>query len=515
MSVQELNQVHRRYIKISNGFKSAWTFHQFIQGLRKVFIEDGPASYPADFQSLYDELKQVSTNLSELTVELASQQLDEVESGLQPLIETLLQADDQVSPGLLRQFFQRVKNYDDNILSQLVKFYLYFRGDDWNWDRLDKADYLSTKVCEEHQDTNDTYIPRDRTHTRETAEGFWAALGAAAPTPESELAEATADLDALRQEIDAVASIDELHEKKIVRRYRDFKHRLGDIFFEPSILQSIIETNLVLKNHVQKLYHRDEQRIVAEYQQVFDLERETPPIDLELQEELAEFRKAVERYEQQLQGGDDVRLEHLATLRERVRDLLPRLQPETPEPEPEPLHPEVRSFLTEQEDLEEPPAAAPQLEDEHLEEEYQSVIAVLDDTNPAMELRKVVLQPEIFALGIDVREVVAYRRLFSQASSDQPREQAILRGAALRVRIKNDVDEIRGILDDTASARDAPAYVLARATLRHAASALSNYEPLIEQAVLDGESGEGRDLLRLKIKLMRAYSGLWLLIYKE
>ena len=123
-----------------------------------------------------------------------------MEANLQPLIETLLQADDQVSPGLLRQFFQRVKNYDDNILSQLVKFYLYFRGDGWNWDRLDKADYLSTKVCEEYQDTGDIYLPRDRTHIRETAEGFWAALGVA-PPDDGELAAAASEIEALRGEI--------------------------------------------------------------------------------------------------------------------------------------------------------------------------------------------------------------------------------------------------------------------------------------------------------------------------
>ena len=151
MSAQDLKRVHRRYVIVSNTLKSAWTFHQFIQGLRKAFADLPASDYPADFQSLYGELKEVSENLSETSAEAASNQLDQVETGLMPLIQDLLAFDERISPGLLRQFFQRVKNFDDNILTQLVKFYLYTRnGGDWKVDRLDKADFLSTKLAEEY-----------------------------------------------------------------------------------------------------------------------------------------------------------------------------------------------------------------------------------------------------------------------------------------------------------------------------------------------------------------------------
>lgn len=63
MSAEDLNRVHRRYIRVSNAFKSAWTFHQFLQGVSKVFTHLGPTEYPADFQTLYGELKEVSKNL--------------------------------------------------------------------------------------------------------------------------------------------------------------------------------------------------------------------------------------------------------------------------------------------------------------------------------------------------------------------------------------------------------------------------------------------------------------------
>lgn len=514
MSVQELNRVHRRFIKVSNSFKSAWTFHQFVQGLRKVFIEEGPEEYQADFQTVYTDLKEVSKILGEATVDEAERQLDAVEEGLTPLIDVLLAADAQISPGLLRQFFQRVKNYDDNILSQLVKFYLYFRGDEgWNWDRLDKADYLSTKVCEEYQDSSDQYVVRDRTHVRETAEGFWAALEGQ-EVGSAELEELIRKIGAFRTEMSQVASIDELHDGQLVQRYRAFKHELGDRFFQPKILQAIAETNLGVKNHVHQLYRRDEQRIIAEYQQVFDLERETP-VDLQLRGEMTAFREAVERFEKQLQGDGNIRLEDLGLLRERVRQLLPRLQPGLPaEPGPMPPPPEIREYLAEEKPG--PPAAGTvSPADSYVEEQFRSIVAVLDDTNSTLEPRKVVLQPEVFSLGIEAREVLAYRRHFSDAPCDRFREECILRAAAMRVRIESDVEEILSILDDSGMSRDAPAFLQARTTLRHAEFALRRLEHLEHQAVLEAETADVRPLMRLKVKLMRLYSGLWLLVYKD
>lgn len=515
MSVQELNRVHRRYIKVSNAFKSAWTFHQFLQGLRKVFMEDSPSDYPADFQSVYNDLKEVSKILSEVTVDQAGQQLDAVEEGLKPLIESLLAADEQVSPGLLRQFFQRVKNYDDNILSQLVKFYLYFRGSDgWHWDRLDKADYLSTKVCEEYQDSDDHFLLRDRTHVREIAEGFWAALEAD-PVADAQLDGLIEKIEDMRRSIAGTSSIDDLHKDNIVRRYRAFKHQLGDSFFQPRVLPAIMETNLVLKNHVQQLYRRDEQRIIAEYQQVFDLERETPA-DVHLRTEMAEFRESVERFEKQLQGDGNIRLEDLAVLRKQVRDILPRLQPELEaDIGPLPPPPEVREYLGDEGEGEASPATVSDPESEYVEEQLESVVSVLDDTNSTLEARKIVMQPQVFSLGIETREVLAYRRLFGQEPCDRQREEVILRSAALRIRIAGDVEELQSVLDDSSSTRGTPAIDHARTTLRYADLALRRLDHLVQQAVLDADSAGARTLLRLKMKMMQACSGLWLQVYKE
>ena len=512
MSVQELNRVHRRYIRTSNHFKSAWTFHQFVQGLRKTFPDVGPSNYPADFQSVYGDLKQVSQNLAETTAELANRQLEQVERGLAPMTQSLLASDDAVSPSLLRQFFQRVKNYDDNILAQLLKFYLYSQdGPFWSFERLDKSDFLCTKLLSEFSDSKEAFVLRDQTFLRETIQGLWVALDVM-PTPETELVEKVKELRQIQSRIAEADSIDALHQRNSVEGYRDFKHSLGHQYFEPRLLPEILTTNLSFKNHIHRLYKRDEQRIIAEYQQVFELERDVP-IDIQLGEELDEFRQAVDRFEKQLEG-DSIRLKEIAGLRAKVRSLVPKLSPDEESGKfPLVVPPEAREM---QEVAPEPPvlASASDKDAEIIEAYLQTIVEALEDTNPTADAKRVALQPEIFTLGVSPREIKAYRRLFGGASCDREVEQFLLQGAALRAQIEHDVDEIKGILDDTAVTQDAPIFQVARKTCASADRFLRRFEHYIHELMLAGDLKEARSILRLKMRLMRAYSGLWLMVYR-
>lgn len=519
MTVQSLNLVHRRYISISNRFKSAWTFHQFVQGLRKVFSIDSPEIRQSDFQDIYSTLKDASHHLNEASVEHVGQQLDRVEQRLGPMAAKLLESDRAISPNLLRQFFQRIKNYDDTILSQLVRFYLYFRPNgEWEVDRLDKADYLTTKLCEEYDEYSDRHLPRDPAHVREVAEAFWSAQGAEGLS-ETEVRTLVAEVEALRDRILATQSLDELHNEELMPQYRGLKHRLSSSYFEPRILRSIIEANLDVKNQVSKLYSRDEQRIIAEYQQVFELERDVQR-EGDLDDELTDFKRLVEQFEKRLQGDRGVRIAELAELGERVRTLLPKLMPEQEEETGPYVAPrEVREALDDtgaSGAARRPPAMralAPELD--FVENEYARVVSTLDDTGSTLEPKRVALQPEVFALGVSSREILAYRRLFSGAPCNRELEEVLLRGAALRLKIEDTVSEIKGILDETAVTKDSPIYRVARDTVRVADSYLHRFSHLIEQALMNRMGDEGRELMVLKMRLMRAYSGLWLMVHRR
>jgi hypothetical protein len=501
MTVQELTVVHQRYIDLSDRFRAAWTFHQFLQGLQKVFLESPSGRYPADFQGLYNTLKEVSQNLNASQLARIRTQIDGVERQLGQLNGALLQEDERVSPSLLRQFFQRVKNYDEKILTQLAKFYIFCsRGGGWEPDRVDKVDFLLTKLGEE---SPGSFAMRDRGRLREIFRGLWTATGMNGVLP-GELEERRRALEELRQEVTNIDDFDQLADLRLVRRYRDFKHGLGNLLFEPELLLTILETNLAMKSKVRQLYTQEERRIFSESQRIFELEREVP-LDGQLDEDLSHFRREMEKFERQLQD-DNVRLEEMGSLRSQVQSLIPRLtggaEPAAPEPAPTPA----------------PAPAAPgrRAPDSLVAPYFERVLRALESSRADDSPKAVTLQRELFPLRLDPREVVAYRRLQGlEPAGDRDLEQFLLEAAALRVRINEEAEEITSILDDTSITRDTPVFARARVTARCSDVYLRRFDAAVDAAVLDSSVAEAQTLQYLRMRLMRDHAGLWLLANKR
>jgi|GEM_PF-651461 len=547
-TVQELGAVHRRYADTSHRFRAAWTFHQFLQSLGKGGQQVLTDAHSLEFQNIYAELKEISQNLNTAESDRLRGRLEGIDRRLSQLIEDLDREDARVAPYYLRQFFRRVKSYDEKILTQLVKFYLYAQqGEIWPTERLDKVDFLLARLSEEEDDR--TGEPRLRDHRRlgEIFHGLWAMLGV--PLPEAAfVTEKRREIEGIRQEVAAVETLDRVSEANLIPRYRELKHDLGNLLFEPALLLAIQETNLVFKSRIQKLYAIEERRIVAEYQRVFELEREVP-VDRELEQELIQFRQEIERFEAQLQS-QELKLEDLAMIRARVRELLPRLTaagrgvggylgdasaptagiagdedtasgtgtrkaPRTPhsalanddgyfsegaEGEGMAAGAGAASPLAAQEDL--------------LGEFYRKLVDALREVDPELPAERVVVLQDVFPLRIEPREVVAYRRLYGRANCDRELEQFLLEGAALRMRINEEAQEISGILDETSVTGDSIVFARARWTARTADAYLWRFHHVLDEAVLAGSVTEGRQLQLLRMRLMRDYSGLWLLAYK-
>ncbi len=557
-TVQELGALHRRYADTSHRFRAAWTFHQFLQSLSKTGQQHVNDAHSVEFQNLYAELKEISQSLNNTSEsERLRSKLESIDRRLSELIEDLDEEDSRVAPYYLRQFFRRVKTYDEKILTQLVKFYLYTQpGEIWPSDRLDKVDFLLARLSEEEDDR--TGEPRLRDHRRlsEIFQGLWAMLGAS--TPDADYVSAKRrEVDGIRQEVGEISTLDQLSEHDLVPRYRALKHDLGNLFLEPGLALAIQETNLALKSRIQNLYAKEEQRIVAEYQRVFELEREVP-LDRELDQELMQFRQEIERFEAQLQS-QELKLEDLALIRARVRDLLPRLTAAGRGPGAGALgggtasgigasrssgsagagehaagdsgysgfgggHTGVgipgsrRQYQDDSGHLSgatgvagaSPLAAQEDLLGEH----YRRLVDALRGVDAEMAVDRVVVMPEVFPLRIEPREVLAYRRLYGRASCDRELEQFLLEGAALRMRINEEAQEISGILDETSVTGDSIVYARARWTARTADAFLWRFHHVLDEAVLSGSVTEGRQLQLLRMRLMRDYSGLWLLAYK-
>ncbi|MFL6259940.1 MAG: hypothetical protein ACJ76Y_09535 [Thermoanaerobaculia bacterium] len=514
-TVQELSVLHRRYADISHRFRAGWTFHQFLQSLGKTLLQRVEDQHSTEFQNLYSGLKEISQSLNASESEKIRHRLEAIDRRLTELIASLDEEDTKVTPDLLRQFFRRVKNYDEKILTQLVRFYLYAHvSGPWPTERLDKIDFLLARLSEEVDDRSGELVLRDHHRLTEIFQGIWAQLDE--PPPGDQLIEESRSaIDRLRHEMGGVETLDSLNESSLIRRYRELKHGLGRYYFYPELLLAIQETNLVFKSRIQKLYRQEEQRIVAEYQRVFELEREVS-LDSQLDRELASFREEIERFEKQLQK-EEFRLGDIAQIRQKVRELLPRLTAGRP---PTAERPSVSRMATSTGEVAlhraASAAAAPLTSSEELlGDYYRRLVDTLKDVNPPdLAPERVVLRPEVFALRVEAREVEAYRRVFGKGEHDRELEQFLLDSAALRVRINEEAHDISSLLDETSVTGDAIVFARARLTCRMADSYVWRFNHILQEQMMAGDMAECRQIQLLRMRLTRDYSGLWLLAFK-
>jgi hypothetical protein len=515
-TVQELSVLHRRYADISHRFRAGWTFHQFLQSLGKTLLQRVEDQHSTEFQELYTGLKEISQSLNASESERIRHRLEAIDRRLTELIGSLEEEDTKVTPDLLRQFFRRVKNYDEKILSQLVRFYLYsYVGGPWPSDRLDKIDFLLARLSEEVDDRSGELVLRDHRRLSEIFQGIWAQLSEAPPGDQL-IEERRASIDGVRHEMGSIESLDALTESALIRRYRELKHGLGNFYFHPELLLPIQETNLVFKSRIQKLYRQEEQRIVAEYQRVFELEREVP-FDTNLDRELGAFREEIERFEKQLQK-EEFRLGDIAQIRQKVRDLLPRLNAGRAATGDRPSVSKMGQDTGEYTLSQAAGAASSPMSSSHEEllgDYYRRLVDTLRDVNPPdLPPERVVLRPEVFSLRLEPREVEAYRRIFGKAEADRELEQFLLESAALRIRINEEAHDIGSLLDETSVTGDAVVFARARLTCRSADAYLWRFNHVLQDLMMAGNMSECRQIQLLRMRLMRDYSGLWLLAFK-
>ena len=529
MSVQELSDLHRRYVDLSQRFRAGWVYHQFVQSLARVNGEEPPPSpYSNRFQELYGQLKECSQSLTPGESAPLGGRFDGIGEEIDDLLASLLAEDSKVAPPTLRHFFQKFRNYDEKILAQLTRFYLFACSEsDWTADRRDKVDFLVTRLGVELRRT-DLGPGSGTSREREIFQSFWKVVGYPEPSAEKLQALKRA-LEEIRRELDGVASLDELTESESLRTYREFKHSLGPLFFHAEILASVLATNLAFRETVRRLYQKEEQRIAADYQRIFDLEREVP-VDVQLDQELTLFRQQVERFERRLQQ-DEMRLDELVELRERARSLIPRLSTgngagdaagsDGSEPEGD-----AETGTADDADAgfglramvdDEPEPRAAEAPPSLIQEPYRRLVQALGETTLGSPARSVVLTPEVYPFRLEAREVVAYRRLHEGAlgggGHDLDSERFLLEGAALRVALHGSVEVTREALDNTADTDDIAFHARRLASLGDAY--LRRYDHLQEQALLDGTLDEARSLAVLRVRMMRDYAELWLLAHHD
>ncbi|MEO8195413.1 MAG: hypothetical protein ABI689_01690 [Thermoanaerobaculia bacterium] len=508
MTTPDIAVLHRRYVDLASRFKSAWTFHQFLQGIQKFFAEVEIGRYPSDFQEIHGTLKSIADNLNGGEGDRLARQLDQVERQLAQMTGILSATDSRVSASLLRQFFDRVKNFDEQILAQMVRFYLANSSDSsLGGERQDKLDFLVSKLSEELDRVTGLFVLRDPTRLRELFEGFWAALPGVEIEP-AMLASRRAQVEEFRRELSGLGSFEALTGSGFIQRYRELKHEMGRYLFHPELMAVVVETNLAVKNKVRLYYRSEEQRIFDESNRILELESEVGS-DPPLAAEISDLRQSMAHLERS-QQRDNVKLGDLDLLRRQVGELAPRLAARREERasgldiggssgatgDTRPSQGEIAS------------AQARGMASAHMQE----IIEALDSTDSQDDPKAVALARDIYHLRLEPREIIAYRLIHVSHSGDIETETFLLEAAALRLRINQEAGEIAELLDETAVTKDAPVFERARATTRAADAVVQRFSSVIDVAVQDGNFIEAQQLQLLRMRLIRDYSGLWLLV---
>src|SRR5436853_7680397 len=97
MSVVDIGVLHGRYVRLTDHFKSVWTYHQFASAVFKNFLH-APLPYTVDFQSTYDRIKAVSATLNAAQAREAAAALDLCDLALERAASALPRADHERGP---------------------------------------------------------------------------------------------------------------------------------------------------------------------------------------------------------------------------------------------------------------------------------------------------------------------------------------------------------------------------------------------------------------------------------
>ncbi|MFH1177378.1 MAG: hypothetical protein V1750_08220, partial [Acidobacteriota bacterium] len=354
----------------------------------------------------------------------------------------------------------------------------------------------------------------------------------ASPVPETELTILLAAFADLRNEIAGMRSFSELASCGALDRFRTIKRRLGDTLLHPRLLPAVVETTVAIKNRFRELWEDEEAQLLNDTNRVMELKRQLAAhpevISPELREALDTFASVHRRVDQGRQD-ENVRREDVLELRRTLNVILNRFDsalsaidgaPDKQEAPAPPPNPAAAATAVETTAKPSPGAAtttqmSPQLPTDPLLHEYLSkIMFVLELVGPETSPAEAARAKEIAGLRLEPWEGEAGRKsaagLLPAGTLANEMARLWLYGAALRIRMDEEAREI-----DRLSKRGADrlSEVLEHATqsLERAAEIERRFGWFIDDALYRGDTEHLERLFRSRFRLLRAYSGLWLI----
>jgi len=498
VTVAESLSLQKRYERISDRLKAAWTSHQFVAGTYSHFL-GAPLPYNVDFTRIYDRMRDVAATMEDRRLVATIAAVSDLEEALDRVTRYLLGADDNISPSLLRRFFERLKRQDDTIIEYLIKFYLY--ADAVEADRRDKLDFLFTRLGEDFNSQRGEFTVRESLELRQRIIPLVSVLRVAT-APREEVVRIIRAVRSMRDDISNAEKFDDLTERNLLKDGRTFKHRVGDLFFDPDVLLAIIELNVASKNHFLRLYRGEEQRIVEDSAKLMEhgeaIERNFGDTNPALIEEIARFREFKERFDA-LRAQSNVKHDVVAHLKASMNNILAQLDRGLDVEEEPPPEPPAR-FFDQTRQVEDVTARFGRGEPLH---DFLVRIAAAIDAGEEEQLR---LEPW---------EIAAFEKLFGrrEAESEDDTEELWnlhVRAAALRIK----VDEEATIMATAIAAGVHPEPTLlarAKQSLDLAKELDALFSDFLQEAVYYSNRQILHQLYRSRFRLLRGFSGLWLI----
>lgn len=512
MSVAEIGALHGRYVRLTDRFKSAWTYHQFAAGVFKNFLGE-PLPYTIDFQKIYDHIKGISGSLTATQALEATSALAANEIALDRATKALLKADERVPPSMLRRFFEKLKRQDDTIIHHLIKFFLY--SDAVEGDRRDKLDFLFTRLGEDFMTDRGEYWSRDSLEFRERISALVSVLRVA-ESPQEEIVQIIRAIRTIRDEIQQAEHFEDLTDRNLLQNARTFKHRVGDLYFHPDVLLAIVDLNVSTKNRFIRLYRSDEHKIVEDAEKLMlqanAIERNFGDSNPQLVEEMARFREFKERFDHAREQSN-IKHDVITHLKSSVTNILAQLdrglefeEKDVPLRLPETVIDDKRQIES---------LAERFGRDDVLLEYLRRIAVAIQNTQATLPPENLVDLPPLRDLRLEPWEVAAYEKLLGRrpAESDEDNDDLwilYLRAAALRIK----VDEEATLLATTRAANIRPEADLLRRpklSLDLAKSLDELFGVFLHEAVYYSNTKILHQLYRSRFRLLRAFSGLWLI----
>lgn len=510
MSVAQIGELHNRYVRLSDQFKAVWTYNQFATGIFKSILQQ-PLPYKIEFQKHYDEIRAAGDAIQTVGGGDGVARIAACEAAITPILRELAAADAFVTAGVVRRFFEKLRRSDDKIIFHLIKFYLYSGSVDG--EQRDKLDFLFTRIGEDFLEQRGEYFMKDASELRKLLNGLLAVYKIQNPPDNEGLYQLIRTVRAIREELVNARAIEELTSRNLLRSFRELKHKIGELFLVPDILLAIIECNIASKNAFVRLYKNQEDQILEDSRRLLESEeaiaagagRDNPAVA----EEMERFKRFKEQFESSREKSD-VKHHLITQLKLSMNNLLSHLDRQFDAPVAEPSNVPIFADAEEVDDIEAVFGTEPLLYPY-----LQKIYSVLNYFDPDISQDRITRSPEAKGLRLETWEIEAFQKLFlgrEKSAEDSEEMLALfLRGAALRMKVEDEAQEIlggrrrndAGFLEEIAS------------TLSRAKEIDVAFGESLNESPYGLSPKMVHRLYRSRLRLMRAFSGLWLLYDKE